>query len=56
MPETVAVKNIGLRGVIVADTAVSFIDGQEGILIYRGLPDRGVGRKFFFHGNRLPAS
>ncbi|MGO9119899.1 MAG: citrate synthase [Desulfomonilaceae bacterium] len=36
MPETVAVKNIGLRGVIVADTAVSFIDGQEGILIYRG--------------------
>jgi citrate synthase len=36
MPETVAVKNIGLRGVVVADTAVSFIDGQEGILIYRG--------------------
>ena len=36
MAETVAVKNIGLRGVIVADTAVSFIDGQEGILIYRG--------------------
>ena len=36
MPETVAVKNIGLRGVTVADTAVSFIDGQQGILIYRG--------------------
>ena len=36
MPDTVAVKNIGLRGVIVADTAVSFIDGQKGILIYRG--------------------
>ncbi len=36
MSETVQVKNIGLRGVVVADTAVSFIDGQEGILIYRG--------------------
>ncbi len=36
MPETVEVKNIGLRGVVVADTAVSFIDGQKGILIYRG--------------------
>ena len=40
MPETVAVKNIGLRGVVVADTAVSFIDGQEGILIYRGTGSR----------------
>jgi citrate synthase len=36
MQEAVAVKNIGLRGVTVADTAVSFIDGQQGILIYRG--------------------
>ncbi len=36
MPETLEVKNIGLRGVVVADTAVSFIDGQKGILIYRG--------------------
>jgi citrate synthase len=30
------VKNIGLRGVKVADTKVSFIDGEKGILIYRG--------------------
>jgi len=30
------VKNIGLRGVTVADTKVSFIDGEKGILIYRG--------------------
>ena len=36
MAETVAVKNIGLRGVTVADTAISFIDGEKGILIYRG--------------------
>ncbi len=36
MAETVNVKNIGLRGVTVADTKVSFIDGEKGILIYRG--------------------
>src|SRR4030042_5320884 len=36
MQEAVVVKNIGLRGFTVADTAVSFIDGQQGILIYRG--------------------
>jgi citrate synthase len=36
MAETVRVKNIGLRGVAVADTKISFIDGEKGILIYRG--------------------
>ena len=36
MPAEVSVKNIGLRGVAVADTKISFIDGQQGILIYRG--------------------
>lgn len=36
MAEAVKVKNIGLRGVTVADTKVSFIDGEKGILIYRG--------------------
>src|SRR5512143_999947 len=36
MSETGRVKNIGLRGVTVADTKVSFIDGEQGILIYRG--------------------
>ncbi len=35
-PETVHVKNTGLRGVTVADTKVSYIDGENGILIYRG--------------------
>lgn len=36
MDETVSVKNVGLRGVKVADTKISFIDGEKGILIYRG--------------------
>lgn len=36
MAEAVNVKNIGLRGVTVADTKISFIDGEKGILIYRG--------------------
>ena len=34
--ETVRVKNTGLRGVTVADTKISYIDGENGILIYRG--------------------
>ncbi len=34
--ETVRVKNIGLRGVTVADTRISHTDGQNGILLYRG--------------------
>jgi citrate synthase len=29
-------KNTGLRGVKVADTKISYIDGEKGILIYRG--------------------
>ena len=29
-------KNIGLRGVTVADTKISHVDGENGILIYRG--------------------
>ncbi len=32
----VRVKNIGLRGVTVADTKISHVDGENGILIYRG--------------------
>lgn len=36
MNDTVRIKNTGLRGVTVADTRVSFIDGVKGILIYRG--------------------
>jgi len=36
MSEEIRVKNTGLRGVTVADSAISFIDGEKGILIYRG--------------------
>ena len=36
MAQTVHVKNVGLRGVTVADTKISFIDGDNGILLYRG--------------------
>jgi citrate synthase len=36
MAETTNTKNIGLRGVKVADTRISDVDGAKGILIYRG--------------------
>ena len=36
MVENVSVKNTGLRGITVADTKISFIDGEQGVLIYRG--------------------
>lgn len=36
MAVKVSVKNTGLRGVTVADTKISFIDGEKGVLIYRG--------------------
>jgi citrate synthase len=34
--EAAKTKNIGLRGVTVADTRISHVDGENGILIYRG--------------------
>ena len=36
MEQAVRVKNIGLRGITVADTKISLIDGEKGVLIYRG--------------------
>ena len=36
MESEVRLKNTGLRGVKVADTKISYIDGENGILIYRG--------------------
>lgn len=36
MEQTGRVKNTGLRGITVADTKISYIDGEKGILIYRG--------------------
>ena len=48
MAETVRVKNIGLRGVTVADTKVSFIDGEQGVLIYRGFRIEELARNSSF--------
>jgi citrate synthase len=48
MAEVVNVKNIGLRGVTVADTKVSFIDGDKGILIYRGYRIEELAKKSSF--------
>lgn len=36
MSDEHTIKNTGLRGVKVADTEISFIDGEKGVLIYRG--------------------
>jgi citrate synthase len=36
MEEVISAKNIGLRGVKVADTKISDVDGERGNLIYRG--------------------
>ena len=36
MAQAVNVKNTGLRGITVADTKISFIDAEKGVLIYRG--------------------
>jgi citrate synthase len=36
MAQSVNLKNTGLRGITVADTKISFIDAEKGILIYRG--------------------
>ena len=36
MVESAKIKNTGLRGVTVADTKISDVDGENGILIYRG--------------------
>jgi citrate synthase len=48
MAEVVNVKNTGLRGVTVADTKVSFIDGDKGILIYRGYRIEDLAEKSSF--------
>ena len=48
MAEAVRVKNIGLRGVTVADTKISFIDGEQGILIYRGYRIEELARRSSF--------
>jgi citrate synthase len=62
MAEEVRIKNTGLRGVTVADSKISFIDGEKGVLIYRGFRIEELARNASFmetaylllHG-RLPA-
>jgi len=48
MAEAVRVKNTGLRGVTVADTKISFIDGEKGVLIYRGYRIEDLAEKSTF--------
>jgi citrate synthase len=48
MQQAVSVKNIGLRGVTVADTKISYIDGEQGILIYRGYRIEELAERSFF--------
>ncbi|MGC2061660.1 MAG: citrate/2-methylcitrate synthase [Thermodesulfovibrionales bacterium] len=36
MSASAEIKNTGLRGVPVADTKISYVDGTQGVLIYRG--------------------
>jgi citrate synthase len=47
VPET-SVKNTGLRGVKVADTKISDVDGANGILIYRGFRIEELARNSTF--------
>jgi citrate synthase len=57
----VRVKNIGLRGVTVADTKISHVDGENGILIYRGYRIEELARSstfeetaYLLHHDELP--
>ncbi len=61
MEERIEIKNIGLRGVKVADTRISNVDGEKGILIYRGFNVVELARfstfeevSFLLLYNRLP--
>jgi citrate synthase len=47
VPE-VRLKNLGLRGVTVADSKVSYIDGERGVLIYRGYSIEDLAAKSSF--------
>ena len=48
MSQTANVKNTGLRGVTVADTRISYIDGEKGVLIYRGYRIEELAQKSSF--------
>ncbi len=58
---TARLKNIGLRGVTVADTKISHVDGENGILIYRGYRIEELARNstfeetaYLLHHDALP--
>jgi len=44
----VETKNIGLRGIVVADSTISKVDGEKGILIYRGYDIEPLAREGTF--------
>ena len=48
MSEPATTKNIGLRGVKVADTKISNVDGENGILIYRGYRIEDLAKRSIF--------
>jgi citrate synthase len=48
MEEISETKNIGLRGIKVADTRISDVDGEKGILRYRGYPIEDLAGKSTF--------
>jgi citrate synthase len=57
----VKLKNVGLRGVTVADTKISHVDGENGVLIYRGYGIEELAQNstfeetaFLLHHDRLP--
>jgi citrate synthase len=57
----IRLKNIGLRGVTVADTKISHVDGENGILIYRGYRIEELAHSstfeetaYLLHHDRLP--
>ena len=63
MIETTQIKNIGLRGVKVADTKISHVDGENGILIYRGYRIEDLARNstfeetaYLLHYDALPSA
>ena len=48
MEQSVNVQNVGLRGVTVADTKISFIDGEKGVLLYRGYRIEQLAKDSYF--------
>lgn len=61
--EPLEVKNVGLRGVVVADSTISKVDGERGTLIYRGYDIAPLAREgsyeevvYLLLRNKLPSA